>query len=67
LYRIVPAYGRSYSSADEVLEAWNSNKDFKLYSGPYLNKQDWEKYGSKLDSLLYDYCGITVCINQGWL
>lgn len=43
---LTPAYGRDYKSQKEVLEAWNSNKDFTVadlfYLGTYCNKTDVE-------------------------
>lgn len=46
---VVPAYGRSYDGVDEVYEAWNSNKDFKIVgvmgrTGPYINKKDADRF-----------------------
>jgi len=46
---VTPAYGRDYKSKAEVLEVFNSNKDFVVasinhqHSGRYCNKQDLEK------------------------
>lgn len=48
---LVPAYGRDYQSADEVMEAWNNNLDFRIqcvahpYDGKYINKADAEMFG----------------------
>lgn len=37
---VAPAYGRDYNSVDALLADWNANKDFKILSGPYINKSD---------------------------
>jgi hypothetical protein len=37
---INPAYGRSYSTEEEALEAWNEGLDFRIINGPYLSKRD---------------------------
>jgi hypothetical protein len=45
----VPAYGRDYKSKAEVLQAWETGKDFKG-AGGYINKdndypgQVWVRY-----------------------
>lgn len=45
---LIPAYGRDYKSEVEVLEAWNSGKDFtvsdmsSLWDGRLANKEDLE-------------------------
>ena len=36
------AYGRQYSSADEVRADWNDGKDFKIVGGPYCSIRDIE-------------------------
>lgn len=50
---IMPAYGRKYETEDQVLEAWNANKDFKMVEGPYINRSDWIKYGNRMDYVVY--------------
>ncbi len=37
---VVPAYGRRYETADEVLVDWNDGKDFKVPGGVYLSKRE---------------------------
>ncbi len=37
----VPANGIQFPNVKEALEAWNTNKDFRVYpGGNYLNKRD---------------------------
>lgn len=43
----VPAYGRDYKNKAEVTEAWVTGKDFRMTTGPYINIQDWIKYGGR--------------------
>ncbi len=42
------AYGRDFKSKKEILNYWNSNKDFQnldpLVSGAYVNKQDAKRF-----------------------
>lgn len=36
---VMPAYGRTYATADEVKEHWNADKDFLMReSGSYINR-----------------------------
>lgn len=42
---VMPAYGRSYKSREEVTEAWKSGKDFKIVNGPYCSIRDIAKLG----------------------
>lgn len=37
---LVPAYGRSYNTREEVLQDWSAGKDFKIEDGPYCSKHD---------------------------
>ena len=47
---LVPAYGRDYAKKNDVLEAYNANKDFKIcdmsnrYDGAYVNKKQLNDY-----------------------
>lgn len=51
---LTPAYGRDYKSKKEVLEAWESGKDFQINNmfhpddGRYINKAD-AKPGSRFN------------------
>ena len=42
------AYGRDFKSKKEILNYWNSNKDFQnldpMVSGSYVNKQDAKRF-----------------------
>jgi hypothetical protein len=44
---LIPAYGRDYSTPQEVLEDWAAGKDFKIadignqYDGRYTSIRDW--------------------------
>lgn len=37
---VVPAYGRRYETAEEVLVDWHGGKDFKVPGGVYLSKRE---------------------------
>jgi hypothetical protein len=37
---VMPAYGRSYKTSSEAVEAWKSGKDFKVINGPYCSVRD---------------------------
>lgn len=36
----IPAYARTYRSADACLKDWNEGKDFKIACGPYFSVRD---------------------------
>ena len=38
--RLCAAYGRRYSTKDEVLADWQAGKDFKIWQGPYCSIRD---------------------------
>ena len=41
------AYGRDFKSKEEILNYWNSNKDFQnlgISQGAYINKQDAKRF-----------------------
>lgn len=41
---LLPAYGRSYKTTEEILTEWEAGKDFKLYgSGSYCSIRDLER------------------------
>ena len=62
---IIPAFGQTYKNAEEVVEAWKANKDFKVRGGPYVSKNTWKNHGNKLDHLTYCWKGITVVVETG--
>jgi hypothetical protein len=37
---LMPAYGRSYKTSQEAIDAWKSGKDFKIVNGPYCSIRD---------------------------
>lgn len=39
---LLPAYGRKYTTAEEMLADWNRGKDFHIYQGPYCSIRDYE-------------------------
>jgi hypothetical protein len=50
---LVPAYGRDYKTLKEVLQDWNSGKDFVIqdffsrWDGKPVNRQDVEREGAE--------------------
>jgi hypothetical protein len=45
---LVPAYGRDYTSQDQVIADWNAGKDFlaqNYQQGGYINKEGAIEYG----------------------
>ena len=38
---ITAAYGRKYNTLDQALTDWNKGLDFKICSGPYCSKRDF--------------------------
>jgi hypothetical protein len=69
---LVPAYGRDYHNADEVLKAWMLGKDFRIqdvgckYNGAYIGKGDAPpdtvfkvRYNRLADFVLIMYAGGT--------
>ena len=46
---LVPAYGRDYTTPEQVKKDWEANKDFRIADigqgredGRYTSKRDWE-------------------------
>jgi hypothetical protein len=37
---VMPAYGRSYATSEQVIADWKSGKDFKVVNGPYCSIRD---------------------------
>lgn len=50
-----PAYGRKYSTKEQVLADWDANKDFVMmnHTSKYISKRDFAKYGNPLDRIIY--------------
>lgn len=42
---VVGAYGRTYRSLKAAQDDWDAGLDFKEWSGSYINKADYLKYG----------------------
>lgn len=37
---LIPAYARTYTSKEQVLQAWNEGKDFQSMTGSYTSKTE---------------------------
>lgn len=42
---VTGAYGRQYGTLKSAREDWQAGKDFRMTTGPYVNRQDAETYG----------------------
>ena len=40
---LMPAYGRTYKSKEEVIKDLKGGKDFQIHNGPYWSIRDWEE------------------------
>lgn len=40
IYTLIPAYGRDYRNKKEMMDDWNSGKDFCIATGSYINISD---------------------------
>lgn len=55
-FEIQPAYGRDYKSKKEVMDAWNTNKDFVItFTGQTISRSCAEQYGLKGKTLYARY------------
>jgi len=54
------AYGRSYQTREQALDAWVTGKDFKIFGGPYCSIRDYAK-------LLEEFCNIYIAYGDGKL
>lgn len=54
---LVSAYGRQYTSAEQVINDWKADKDFKILAGPYTSIRD-------RTALIEDYGRILVRYDQ---
>ena len=61
----MPAFGKSYTSAKEVVDAWEANVDFRVYGGPYVSKNTWKEYGNCLDHITFCWKDVTVVVEKG--
>jgi hypothetical protein len=48
---LAPAYGRRYRTEQELLEAWEAGKDFKIVGGPYTSIRDCAALQQECSSL----------------
>ena len=65
---VMHAYGKRYSSEEEVKKAWENNQDFKIIDGPYINLKDFLNYcDPTLDSVFYNFDDISFALNTGCL
>ena len=37
---LLPAYGRTYKTKQQAINAWQDGKDFQIYNGPYCSIRD---------------------------
>jgi hypothetical protein len=50
------AYGRIYSTFEEIISDWEADKDFYLIQEHrYINKSDWKKYNKGWDSVVFPH------------
>lgn len=57
-FSVVPAYGRKYETAADVIRDWQADKDFRCQTGRYINRSDWVKYNKQMDSVYYSPAGL---------
>lgn len=39
---LISAYGRTYHTREQALQAWEDGKDFQIVNGPYCSIRDFE-------------------------
>lgn len=54
---LVPAYGRTYATLEQLKADWEDGKDFKVASGPYCSIRDLEALRSDYDYVKIVYAG----------
>lgn len=42
MIQLIPAYGRTYKTAADMLQAWKDEYDFMIWNGPYCSIRDVE-------------------------
>lgn len=57
---LVAAYGRTYKTREQVLDAWRSGRDFKIVDGPYCSVRDYEL-------LTQDFSNVYICYGTNGL
>ena len=46
---LLPAYGRNYSSAEELVNDWEEGRDFRILKGPYCSIRDMDALTNGFD------------------
>ena len=66
---VKPAFGKSYDSVEAVKEAWRAGVTFRMQKEfyAYVDSRDWEKYGNKMDSVIYAWDGLHIVLERGIL
>lgn len=59
---LVAAYGRSYKTKQQALEAWHSGKDFQIVNGPYCSIRDIEQMYEMSSGVYIQYDSGTVAV-----
>jgi hypothetical protein len=58
---LVPAYGRDYKSKNDVLVAWEKNKDFVICD---ISHPDNGRFTSKVECLRFNITEVTIRYNK---
>ncbi len=62
---LVPAYGRDYTSKEQVLAAWNCFRDFvDIDTMRYVNKEDVERLDIHSVWVRYNHLRLKVCVRE---
>jgi hypothetical protein len=66
---IKPYIGNKPTNLLEVLQAWQDNKTFSTPFEPTscMSRSDWEKYGNRLDGVIFNHNGLTVELERSIL
>ena len=52
---LLPAYGRTYKTRQQALDAWTSGKDFQILDGPYCSIRDIKALQSMSSGVYIQY------------
>lgn len=52
---LTAAYGRSYNTKVQAVEAWKNGADFKMRNGPYCSIRDTERLVSESSGVFIEY------------
>jgi hypothetical protein len=52
---LMPAYGKSYTTAEEAVQAWKSGMDFKIVGGGYCSIRDLDYLKNHCSTLWIDW------------